>query len=144
MLLFAGQAMQTIQQMQKKISQLEASKTLSAVDQPLKTPPPKRKAPSTPASTLPSTTTPGDTAESAESDVEASDSELTEQAKRHRLRRLCEKKPSGKINVPMDIHQQWAAGGNGRDQLLDMLEQSGWEKATQLRARCLLNVPVGL
>ena len=31
-----------------------------------------------------------------------------------RLRRLCERKPSGKLNVPQAIHDQWMAGGKQR------------------------------
>ncbi|CAK9085808.1 Uncharacterized protein SCF082_LOCUS40624 [Durusdinium trenchii] len=49
-----------------------------------------------------------------------------------RLRRLCEKKPSGKLNVPQDIHNMWLAGGHSRDNLRALLEKfefdkDGWE-----------------
>lgn len=45
-----------------------------------------------------------------------------------RLRRLCEKKPSGKLNVPQSIHDQWMAGGKQRDELRALLEQFDFDK----------------
>ena len=45
-----------------------------------------------------------------------------------RLRRLCEKKPSGKIKVPLAIHEQWLAGGKQRDELRALLEQFKFDK----------------
>ena len=45
-----------------------------------------------------------------------------------RLRRLCEKKPSGKLNVPQSIHDQWMAGGRQRDELRALLEQFDFDK----------------
>lgn len=30
-------------------------------------------------------------------------------------------KPSGKIGVPMEVHEQWKSGGHQREQLLDIL-----------------------
>ena len=45
-----------------------------------------------------------------------------------RLRRLCEKKPSGKIQVPESIHRQWLAGGAQRDELRMLLEQYDFDK----------------
>ena len=42
-----------------------------------------------------------------------------------RLRRLCERKPSGRLNVPEAVHNAWAAGGTSRDELRVLLEQ--WE-----------------
>lgn len=53
---------------------------------------------------------------------------LSEAAKRQRLRRLCERKGKGKLNVPVHIHEMWAAGGHSRDQLCELLEQSGYDK----------------
>ena len=45
-----------------------------------------------------------------------------------RLRRLCERKPSGKLNVPLSIHEQWVQGGKSRDELRAMLEQNDFDK----------------
>ncbi|CAK9032791.1 unnamed protein product [Durusdinium trenchii] len=45
-----------------------------------------------------------------------------------RLRRLCEKKPSGKLNVPQDIHNMWLAGGHSRDNLRALLEKFEFDK----------------
>ena len=57
------------------------------------------------------------------------DEVVSEAAKSLRLRRLCEKKPSGKINVPMDVHNLWLQGGQARRDLQDALEEAGWDKA---------------
>ena len=54
--------------------------------------------------------------------------ELTEGAKNNRLRRLCERKPSGRCNVSDAIHEQWKAGGHQRQELMDILEASNWDK----------------
>lgn len=45
-----------------------------------------------------------------------------------RLRRLCEKKPSGKIQVPEQIHLQWKQGGTARDELRVLLERYEFDK----------------
>ncbi len=37
------------------------------------------------------------------------------------LRRICEKKPSGKCWVSAEVHEAWKAGGHSRDELLDIL-----------------------
>lgn len=34
-----------------------------------------------------------------------------------RLRRVCEKKPSGRCHVPPEIHELWKQGGDKRDEL---------------------------
>ena len=49
-----------------------------------------------------------------------------------RLRRLCEKKPSGKVNVPDSVHKQWAAGGKERDELRKMFELYECDKDSNL------------
>lgn len=54
---------------------------------------------------------------------------MTEAAKRQRLRRLCETKPSGKCHVPPEVHETWKNGTDAeRDQLLALLEKSQWKK----------------
>lgn len=45
-----------------------------------------------------------------------------------RLRRLCERKPSGKLNVPQAIHDQWMAGGKQRDELRALFESYDFDK----------------
>ena len=45
-----------------------------------------------------------------------------------RLRRLCERKGSGKLKVPQAIHDQWIAGGKQRDELRMLLEQYDFDK----------------
>lgn len=37
------------------------------------------------------------------------------------LRRICEKKPSGKCWVSPEVHEAWKMGGHSRDELLDIL-----------------------
>lgn len=54
--------------------------------------------------------------------------DVTEAAKNNRLRRLCEKKPSGRCHVPDHVHEQWAKGGAERMALRDRLEEVGWDK----------------
>ena len=53
----------------------------------------------------------------------------SEAAKMARLRRLCEKKPSGKLNVPEEIHQRWLKGTlKDREALIEELEGANWSK----------------
>jgi len=51
-----------------------------------------------------------------------------------RLRRLCEKKPSGKVQVPDSIHQQWLQVGKPRDELRQLLELYEFDKESCLYA----------
>ena len=54
---------------------------------------------------------------------------LPEAAKQARLRRLCERKPSGKIFAPLEVHEKWRTGTkDDREQMLAKLESSGWDK----------------
>ena len=53
----------------------------------------------------------------------------TEGAKQNRLRRLCEKKPSGRCNVPPEIHQKWLhASRDERDAMIEELDAVSWSK----------------
>ena len=53
----------------------------------------------------------------------------TEGAKQNRLRRLCEKKPSGRCNVPPEIHQKWLhASRHERDAMIEELDAVSWSK----------------
>lgn len=45
-----------------------------------------------------------------------------------RLRRLCERKPSQRMNVPEQIHQAWSAGGTSRDELRKVLQDVDFDK----------------
>ena len=64
--------------------------------------------------------------ENEESDSEHE--ELSEGCKLGRLRRLCERKPSGKLRVPEHIHAMWKRGGHDRQELKCMLEEAGWDE----------------
>ena len=53
----------------------------------------------------------------------------TDAAKQARLRRLCERKPSGKINVPLALHEKWLkANRDERDSMVEKLDDLGWDK----------------
>lgn len=56
----------------------------------------------------------------------------TQAAKDARLRRICERKPSGKLHVLEEVHKQWVTRGPGRDQLLAELEACNWNKDLKL------------
>ena len=86
------------------------------------TPSPKHPGPSA-ASTKPRASSKVAPPDAAESDDEG---ELTQGAKLGRLRRLCERKPSGKLNVPLEVHQKWLEKGRARDELLEQFEESEW------------------
>lgn len=70
---------------------------------------------------------------------------LSQEAKMAKLRRMCEKKPSGKCKVPEDIHLKWKNNnGDDRKDLLELLETSDWEKDCLIlnhnfRNACLYN-----
>lgn len=100
---------------------LESAKQNAKPRDPLRKPQPKTAAP--PEDDGPSDD-PGSEGESAVNGEE----ELSEAAKRQRLRRLCEKKGSGKLHVPESVHQLWLKGGHTRNELLTMLEDAGWDK----------------
>ena len=112
----------------------DALKSKKTVEKSTATPTPKVSAPSPASSVKPR---PGAKSKAAprapepvESDeaAEVSDSEeLTAGAKLGRLRRLCERKPSGKLNVPEEVHNRWAQKGRARDDLLEELEACNWD-----------------
>ena len=53
----------------------------------------------------------------------------TEAAKMARLRRICERKPSGKVYCNMSLHEQWKNGTKeDREALVDILESCNWSK----------------
>lgn len=119
-----------LEELQKEMDAKDAKAKENKMKRPAKTPTPKHGAPS-PASSK-ATPTPksiaqasghGDDSAGSESETGG---ELTKAAKLNRLRRLCERKPSGKLNVPEEVHRKWAAKGHEREQLLEILEGCGW------------------
>ena len=48
---------------------------------------------------------------------------------------MCERKPSGKLNVPLEVHEMWRRGGVELEALLVALEEANFNKDT-----CCLNV----
>lgn len=56
-----------------------------------------------------------------------SENEMTDAAKNNRLRRLCERKPSGRLRVPEKVHKMWLAKGHSREKLRQMLEDCDWD-----------------
>ena len=90
-----------------------------------KTPPPKVPAPSPKGAAKPPVAPPADSVPA------------TEGARLGRLRRLCEIKPSGRCNVPDNIHKMWKHGSKqDREAMMDELESAGWSKDG-----CWHNVP---
>ena len=65
-----------------------------------------------------------------------SEKELSEAAKKQRLRRVCQRKPSGKLGVPEKVHVMWKEGGSKRDELQELLESAGWDK-DRMCCQCL-------
>ena len=65
----------------------------------------------------------------------------TEAAKLARLRRLCEKKPSGKCNVPEELHKRWLNGSLAdREAMVEELEACHWAKEPLLKKHGWLHV----
>lgn len=53
----------------------------------------------------------------------------TEAAKQARLRRACERKPSGRLKVPESVHEKWRTGSRAdRDELMDVLASCNWDQ----------------
>ena len=115
------------------------------MNSPQVTPPSKRKA------ATPTTSTSASSGKSKAKDVNkktpntegSSDEEdnPTEEARLHRLRRVCERKPSGRLNVPEHIHVQWAQGDRTtRLKMLDVLETASWNKDLMVLQYVLMSI----
>lgn len=114
-----------------------------------KTPPPRVQAPSPPKSRSQNTPerarSPAKSAVTAASAPNASSRvvpppehgpPVTEAAKMQRLRRICERKASGKRLVSEELHKKWKDGSKqDREALCDELERCGWSKEF---TRCIL------
>ena len=116
----------------KMLAELESLKASQTPGSSSTTPPATRRAP-TPASkqkARPRQEPEPETGDRDDGSDGASDGneDLSEAAKRNRLRRLCEKKPSGKRNVPEEIGLKWEKQGRDRDELLEALEASNYDK----------------
>lgn len=59
----------------------------------------------------------------------------TEAAKLNRLRRLCEKKPSGRCNVPPEVHDRWKNHIDQRAAVIEELDRCNWSKDCKLNLR---------
>jgi len=125
-------------QLEEMGKRLEAEKATTKTRTATKTPTPKHPRPSPTTTAASQSSMParekGSDLEPEMSEGQGSGSESGEDAglslaaKKNRLRRLCEKKPSGKIQVPESIHQMWLKAGHTRDQLLEELENANWDK----------------
>ncbi|CAE7280003.1 unnamed protein product [Symbiodinium sp. CCMP2592] len=58
---------------------------------------------------------------------------VTSAAAKQRLRRMCERRADGTMQVPQDIHDQWKAGGASRERLLKIWVGSGFNKDSFIR-----------
>ena len=105
--------------MVEEMEKLKAAGSQSSSSKnPFKTPPPKITAPSPLREPVRQPAPPAEVAPP-----------VTEGARLQRLRRLCEKKPSGKCSVPESIHLQWKNGSKtDRESMIDELEKAGWSK----------------
>ena len=53
----------------------------------------------------------------------------TQAAKDARLRRACERKPSGRIKVPEAVHEKWRTGSRPKlHELMDVLASCDWDQ----------------
>eukprot|EP00435_Cladocopium_sp_Y103_P048395 s532_g14.t1 len=70
----------------------------------------------------------------------------SEAAKQARLRRICERKPSGRMNVPDHIHQRWKNGTKAdRAELLEQLEAADWDKdCRKVSSWCVENLEAAI
>lgn len=57
-----------------------------------------------------------------------------------RLRRLCERKKSGKLKVPEAVHKAWAQGGSERDNLRALLEQAEFDQDSSRGGQCTSHI----
>ena len=64
-----------------------------------------------------------------DSESELEDNELSECAMYHKLRRICVRKPSGKLLVPKEVHEAYKRGGEDRKALEKQLVECGFDKA---------------
>ena len=92
-----------------------------------------RKAPRTPTSTPArgssrSTAPSSSCAKTVEIEDSADDGEPSEGCKKNRLRCICERKPSGRLHVPKEIHEKWLKGGTDRDELMELLARCDWKR----------------
>ena len=118
-----------------EMEKLKADKTESkAKASKYQTPPPRIPAPS-PGSKASSSTDSkeGKAAKAVQKEAVEPPAErpppVTEGAKLNRLRRLCEKKPSGRCNVPPMVHERWLKSNKQeKEAMIDELESVNWSK----------------
>ncbi len=119
------------EKLRQKMSEMEKRLAVAKQDAPKK-PPSKPVKPNPKVAGRSKGSAPPDGDDSGDDGVTESgsdrDGELSHAAKQQRLRRLCERKGSGKLMVPEEIHQLWAKGGHTRNELMRMLEDSGYDK----------------
>ena len=53
---------------------------------------------------------------------------VNQEAKKARLRRICEMKPSGKCHVPREVHEAWLRGGTSRTELEEQFAKCKFKK----------------
>lgn len=108
--------------LQKKFASLTPSSSST------ETPPGRKRPAPSPVSTCKTAAGANHEEETDEASPEPAAGEVSEAAKNNRLRRMCEKKPSGRCHVPSEIHERWAQGGAERLKLRDELEAANWNK----------------
>ena len=137
-----GQAKEALEAQLKALEEQMAGGTddASSTATPTVTPAGRRCPAPSPASTVKSVAkakAKGSDASKAPAEAKDQDVDATEAAKNNRLRRLCEKKPSGRCHVPPEVHEQWKKGGAERLKLRDELEECGWDKDCTISTFCI-------
>lgn len=110
--------------MQDELEQLKKAPSKSAYQ----TPPPKVAAPS-PARCDAQHPPPLPPAPKGLEPADAQPPPASEGAKLGRLRRLCDRKPSGKLAVPESVHLRWKQGDkHEREAMVEEFERANWSK----------------
>ena len=92
------------------------------------TPPPTVSAP-TPGGQNPKKNADGNPTPRALKDLQERPPPVTEGAKLNRFRRLCEVKPSGRCNVPTEVHERWKKSTKEeKEAMIEELERVSWDK----------------
>ena len=107
--------------MQAELDKVKSNPVKGGKSHAYQTPPPKVAAPS--PIKPPVEPTPTTKAKTVVPPPDGRPAPATEGAKLNRLRRLCEKKPSGRCNVPEGVHERWRSGSREeREAMIQELE----------------------
>lgn len=133
-LVHLNRSMKANEQMQKQMEQMQSSIAKASSSKATFTPPPRVAAPS-PADRPKAPQEPGKPPQLPPGVRAPGALEFrpappgTEGAKLARLRRLCERKPSGKLAVPESVHLRWKQADKAeRECMIEEFEKAHWSK----------------